>query len=395
MKRTLEFFRQGKLGPLRPVTSFAASDVRKAFRFLQDGQHTGKVVLEMPTDPSDLDARVTNQRIRFDPHASYFLVGGLGGLGKALAVWLVERGARHLVFLSRSGMGMAESRFSEELRAMGCSLVAIKGSVNRPEDLDDAISKAPCPSEVFFTLPWCKGHFLGLPASVLSICGVEDIGYLAENPSALRSTKLQGIHVVREKEFLESVEASLFTSIPRDRGPTSHRFENLLSSELSPWNNNGHIIMGLRSHLHLDDPRNPTNWRRDRRMGTYHNLPTGDQADTRGESNRLKVFLQSISEGDANEILAREESIDFLSVEISVKVNDFLLRPDAPVDPNLKLSEMGLDSLTAIELRRWFGQVFGLQVSVLEMIGAPSLKEVGRIVATRFGEKLDRQGQGV
>lgn len=76
-------------------------------------------------------------------------------------------------------------------------------------------------------------------------------------------------------------------------------------------------------------------------------------------------------------------------MEIGTKVNEFLLRPDAPVDPDLKLSEMGLDSLTATELRRWFGQVFGLQVSVLEMIGAASLKEVVRIVATRLSEKIN------
>lgn len=230
-------------------------------------------------------------------------------------------------------------------------------------------------------------HSLGLPASVLSICGVEDIGYLAENPSALRSIKLQGLHLVREKEFLESVEASLFTSAPSGQISTSDTFEDLLSGE--PWKNNSHIVMGLRSHLHLDDPKNRTNWRRDRRMGAYHNLPTGAASHRQGEGSLLKTFLQSVSEGDVT-ALAKEESIDYLSMEIGKKVNEFLLRPDAPVDPNLKLSEMGLDSLTAIELRRWFGQVFRIQVSVLEMIGAASLKEVGRIVATRLGEKLDR-----
>lgn len=75
--------------------------------------------------------------------ASYFLVGGFGGLGKALAVWLVECRAKHLVFLSRGGM--AESKFSAELGAMGCSVITVKGSVNNLEDVEDAIKKAPCP----------------------------------------------------------------------------------------------------------------------------------------------------------------------------------------------------------------------------------------------------------
>lgn len=53
-------------------------------------------------------------------------------------------------------------------------------------------------SGCIFTESFCQyRHSLGLPASVLSICGIEDVGYLAENPSALRSIKLQGLHTVR------------------------------------------------------------------------------------------------------------------------------------------------------------------------------------------------------
>ncbi|WP_437512392.1 SDR family NAD(P)-dependent oxidoreductase [Sorangium sp. So ce1099] len=37
------------------------------------------------------------------PAASYLITGGLGGLGLAVAEWMVSRGARHLVLLGRSG----------------------------------------------------------------------------------------------------------------------------------------------------------------------------------------------------------------------------------------------------------------------------------------------------
>lgn len=151
MERTLEFFRQGKLRALRPVKSFGAGDAKKAFRYLQDGQHMGKVVLEMSTDLSEPEVKVKTQ-IQFDPLASYLLVGGLGGLGRALAVWLVERGAKHFVFLSRSRGGMTGNKLSVELEAMGCSLIVVKGSVNNLQDVEEAISKAPYPFKGVFHL---------------------------------------------------------------------------------------------------------------------------------------------------------------------------------------------------------------------------------------------------
>ena len=43
-------------------------------------------------------------RASCDPHKSYIITGGLGGFGLELSGWLVERGARHIVLTSRSGV---------------------------------------------------------------------------------------------------------------------------------------------------------------------------------------------------------------------------------------------------------------------------------------------------
>jgi hypothetical protein len=48
---------------------------------------------------------------------------------------------------------------------------------------------------------------------------------------------------------------------------------------------------------------------------------------------------------------------------------------------------MGMDSLAAIELRRWFRQAMGLQVTVLELMGSNSMKELGGMVADKLREK--------
>jgi hypothetical protein len=64
----------------------------------------------------------------------------LGGLGRSAATWLVERGAKQLVFLSRSAGVSTESKaISGELESMGCMVTMVRGSVNNIGDVKAAI----------------------------------------------------------------------------------------------------------------------------------------------------------------------------------------------------------------------------------------------------------------
>jgi len=59
-----------------------------------------------------------NHQVRCRPETSpflcaestYLIAGGFGGLGRAMAQWLVRRGARHLILLSRSGPRSTEAQ---------------------------------------------------------------------------------------------------------------------------------------------------------------------------------------------------------------------------------------------------------------------------------------------
>jgi NADPH:quinone reductase-like Zn-dependent oxidoreductase/acyl carrier protein len=78
-------FESGTLRPL-PSRAFDITDAVAAFRHMAQGHHTGKVILRTGS---------------IDPDGTYLVTGGLGALGRVVAEWLVVRGARHLVLATR------------------------------------------------------------------------------------------------------------------------------------------------------------------------------------------------------------------------------------------------------------------------------------------------------
>jgi short-subunit dehydrogenase len=89
---------------------------------------------------------------RFDSSASFVIVGGLGGLGQAIARWAVARGARNLILLSRSGpVNAAAKAFLEELAPL-CQIVAAPAC-----DVADEQALAKCIAECLVYMPKIKG----------------------------------------------------------------------------------------------------------------------------------------------------------------------------------------------------------------------------------------------
>ena len=145
-RRFIELCEEGKINPIRPLTRFSATKITDAFRYMQQGVHMGKILAEMPQDPGELARTKSEASVSFSPHVSYLLVGGLGGIGRAISTWVVENGARHLVYLSRSaGRSEGDKSFLEELQAQGCSAVCVQGSVAELADVETAVAKCPKP----------------------------------------------------------------------------------------------------------------------------------------------------------------------------------------------------------------------------------------------------------
>lgn len=76
----------------------------------------------------------TSAKLKAD--ASYVVVGGTGGIGRSITQLLVERGAKHLILLSRNVETSPSSKIAiEELTEAGCNVVAKNCDISNEDDV--------------------------------------------------------------------------------------------------------------------------------------------------------------------------------------------------------------------------------------------------------------------
>ncbi|KAH0434137.1 KR domain-containing protein [Colletotrichum camelliae] len=147
LKKIVQLYEKGHVTALRPIKTFDADAAEECFRYMQKGQHIGKIVLKM----NGLSTTKTAGgkpwfRPKFDGNSACLIVGGLGGLGQLVSNWMVEHGARHFVYLSRQGGDTEDNQnFFKELEDQGCVVSPVKGSVTALTDVEKALAASRKP----------------------------------------------------------------------------------------------------------------------------------------------------------------------------------------------------------------------------------------------------------
>jgi acyl transferase domain-containing protein/Zn-dependent alcohol dehydrogenase/acyl carrier protein len=149
-------FAAEQLKPL-PRHLFSITRAREAFRFMAQARHIGKIVVTHGSQ--DDTARPASD-------ASYLITGGLGGLGLTVARGLVERGAKHLVLMSRSRPSDAAQAVLAELAEAGAEIAVLPGDVSQRADVERVLA------QIAAQMPPLRG--------VIHAAGVLDDGVLAQ-----------------------------------------------------------------------------------------------------------------------------------------------------------------------------------------------------------------------
>ncbi|KAE8368553.1 hypothetical protein BDV27DRAFT_153933 [Aspergillus caelatus] len=440
---TMKLYEKGNILPIHPVTIFPADRVEDAFRYLQKGQHMGKVVVNFP-QALDLSRAPTVPDLSLRPDKAYLLVGGMGGIGGSIARWMVSNGARHIVFLSRSaGKKEEDKTLMHELTEMGCNVLAVAGDVCDISAVRNAVSAAPAPiagvlqlamvladtgvllmdiekwnaavqpkvqgtwnlhealpSDLdFFVMAsslsgicgyWGQSNYaaanafldafaqyrrsLGMSATAIDLGAVDEVGFVSRNLEVRENVQRMLNTLISEQSLLDCVQLAISRSNPSTK------------LTMDGFYNPGQLVHGLMS---IASTEGQSIWKRDPRLALSYNLETGQSSTGGGRGTgdeALKGFLMAVQDnpGKLNEL----SSASILAREISRQVSVFLMRSgDEEVDLALSLPAFGVDSLVSIEIRNWWKQTLGVDISVLQLMSGASFADLGNRAVDQLKEK--------
>ncbi|RHZ73806.1 hypothetical protein CDV55_100878 [Aspergillus turcosus] len=424
-----------KVRAVTPINVFPLSDAERAFRIMQEGKHLGKIILS-PEAGDLVKVLPSTKSVKLSPEASYLIVGGLGGIGKSVSNLLVERGARHLILLSRNAASpKPESEaFVRQLRMAGANVVLKSCSIADQAQLSEVI--ADCAR----SMPPIKGVIQS--AMVLRDSIFEHMSWSDYNTAI--QPKVQGTWNLH-KEFenaaldffvilssisgfggnsgqanyaaggtfqdaLARYRASLsLPAVSLDLGmvksvgvvaETKQLAEHLSRLGLRPLEEDEVLrliesaIRDPQRNVHLSQVttgippsfvRNndsPSFWNRDIRFAAL------ERAEDSGSSSPnpnggAGVGTHAHTKALIAAATTFPDAIQRIQDAFIKKLADTFARPESEIDPALPLTAVGVDSLIAVELRNWLVSALEADCSIFDVMQSPSLAKLAEKVASK------------
>ncbi|MCB1091269.1 MAG: SDR family NAD(P)-dependent oxidoreductase, partial [Verrucomicrobiae bacterium] len=136
-----ELERHFQAGDFRPLPNkvFPITQVVDAFRYMAAGKHIGKNVLDFEV-PEIFVGPATEEGHRLSSEGTWLITGGAGGFGLELAGWMAANGARHFALMSRSGPKEDALPKIQALRDLGCTVIDARGDVAKPADVERVVA---------------------------------------------------------------------------------------------------------------------------------------------------------------------------------------------------------------------------------------------------------------
>lgn len=395
-----------------PHTVFTAEQAIRAFRHMQQAKHIGKVVVEYGAvadppenlDPpsSQLDAgHAQEQQLICREDVTYLITGGTGALGQQIAQWLIARGAKHLMLVSRTGPTHPLDPQLQALQEGGAQIQIVAADISIKADLEAVIAHAALPVR-----------------GIIHAAGVLKDGPLSQQtwpqfqevlaPKVLGAWHLHQLTLDLELDFfvMFSSAASLLGSAGQANYAAANAFLDALahtrqtmnlpglSINWGPWRQGLANQSKVRHRMHLEGmdaialptglavleqmllqsspqvgvlPIDWTQWQTQKGPSLFWAalIPLAQKVK---RPQSLRQTLEGTAAEERPFIL-----MDYIRVEVSKLIG---IQPSALADPTVGLMEVGMDSLSVVELRNNLQTALGCALSSTLIYDYPTLAQL-------------------
>ncbi len=389
-----------------PYKTFPITEVVEAFRYMAQGKHVGKNVLNF--DLPDIQvAPCTQAGHLFRADGTYLITGGAGGFGFELAKWMAKNGARNLALMSRSGPGLDAQVDIQVLRSEGVNVIDARADVTEQAAVKAVIDQ--------------------IQASDAKMIGVIHGAMVIDDREIINLDEADFNRVLHPKMLGAWILHNLTLDIPLDLFVSFSSVATVLGSpRQSNYNAGNAFLDAIAQHRHaLGLPALTFNWgplggagfvERNEKTAQYldklgmkiytldetfsifqrfinrqavnlvasrldwhslvrlsslvanskvYSLITQDNAQSKGGAIRAQILA---APADARHKLM----LDFLTQQVAVVFNTDM----AKIDQQTPLPQLGLDSLMAIELVNRVETQLGITVPMGSVLNGPNLCEL-------------------
>ena len=416
LDRTRQAIERGTLVPL-PTREYPLERAADAFRFMAQARHIGKiVVVDESTAGGRPESRGTWPTVQ--PDATYLITGGLGSLGLLVARRLAAMGATQLAMVGRSAPSPAAAAAIRELEESGVAVTIARGDIGSRADVDRILA------DIASSAAPLRG--------IVHAAGVLDDGMLPQQewarfervfrPKVAGTWHLHDATRALPLDFfvMFSSISSLFGAAGQANYAAANAFLDAMahhrraggrrgiSINWGPWGEAGMAADSGRRDRQRWRERGITAFTNEQALGALETLmrgdavqpcvldvdwsaflaqyPPGQEPPVVRELVRGRAAARTAVVADARETLMRElegappnrrEPIVMTHVR-SLALKVLGLGGAEPIEPAVALTELGLDSLMAVELRNALSASVGKPLAATLLFKYPTLEALTR-----------------
>jgi len=425
----MTLFTEGVLTPL-PYHVFDAENIVEAFRYMQQARQIGKIVITYRNGINHVhtSSPAIPKKLELKANASYLVTGGLGGFGLKTAQWLVSKGARNLVLISRSGPASEEAQSAiAQIKKEGVKVYAASCDVTDKEALSTLLA------DITTNLPPLKGivhaatvindglisnmdadqiHSVLAPKALgayylheLTLNTPLDHFILFSSATTLFGNPGQGNYVAANA-CLEALAnnrraAGLAATCVRwgaieDVGflARNEKIKDALQSRMGGSALNSAIALDILEAMLVADRSGigvmELDWKALSRFLPSANSPKfiemmrhfGENGTDENKADDILQMLEKLSDSELSTTI-----VDMIKSEVGQILQ---VSPDK-IDPTRSMYDMGLDSLMGVELVVALESLFGVRLSVISLSQSPTIAKLTErlVLQLRASEETD------